>query len=157
MTGAAMEIKDFLSPTDAIVDFPAQDKSGLLEELSSRAASALKLDAGVIAGEILKREALGSTGIGDGVAIPHARIAGLSRPFGILCRVRRAIEFDSIDGKPVDLVFFLLLPGTAQSEQLNTLATAARKLRDKDSLHALRKATSAATLYQAVLSNPLRK
>jgi PTS system nitrogen regulatory IIA component len=149
-----MEIKSFLSPADALVDFRVQDKSGLLEELSSRAASALKLDANAIAGEILKREALGSTGIGEGIAIPHARIAGLTRPFGILCRLHRAIEFDSIDGEPVDLVFFLLLPGAAQGDQLNTLAAVARKLRDKQSLRALRKADSNGALYYAALSEP---
>jgi PTS system nitrogen regulatory IIA component len=151
-----MEIKSFLSPAEALADHPGQDKSSLLEELSSRAASALKLDTHFIASEILKRESLGSTGIGQGVAIPHARIAGLTRPFGIICRLRKPIEFDAIDGEAVDLVFFLLLPGAAQGEQLNTLAAVARKLRDKDSLHALRKANSNAALYEAVLSDPAR-
>jgi PTS system nitrogen regulatory IIA component len=146
-----MEIRGFLSPADTLADYLAQDKSSLLEELSSRAASALKLDADVVTGEILKRESLGSTGIGEGVAIPHARIAGLTRPFGIMCRLRKPIDFDAIDGEMVDLVFFLLLPGAAKGEQLNTLAAVARKLRDKATLLILRKAGSNAALYAGLV------
>lgn len=75
-----------------------------------RAAASLKLDPKLIAGKILKREELGSTGVGGGIAIPHARIHGVKRPFGLLDRMRKPIEFDAIDGEPVDIVFLLLLP-----------------------------------------------
>jgi Phosphoenolpyruvate-dependent sugar phosphotransferase system, EIIA 2 len=83
-----------------------------------------------IAAEILKREELGSTGTGGGVAIPHARIQELNEPFGIFARLNRPIDFQAIDTRPVDLVFLLLLPGDPVGEQLKALATVARKLRD---------------------------
>jgi len=84
-----MEIQDFLSRTDTIVNVRASDKSGLLQELSRQAAARLNLRADLISGDILKREDLGSTGMGNGVAIPHARIPNLKKPFGILARLRR--------------------------------------------------------------------
>jgi PTS system nitrogen regulatory IIA component len=146
-----MDIEDFLSPADAMIDVPAFDKTRMLNDLSVRAARALKLDRNTIAGEILKREELGSTGIGKGVAIPHARISGVRKPFGILVRLKRSIEFDSIDGELVDLVFLLLLPQTERGEQLNALAAVARKLRDKKTLHDLRSATDNDTLFSALL------
>ena len=92
-----MDIKDFLAPSDVLVGIRTSDKSPLLEDLSRRAASALKIDADKITADILKREELGSTGMGDGVAIPHARIADVKKPFGLLARLKSAIEFDSID------------------------------------------------------------
>src|SRR5215468_6839250 len=105
-----MEIKEFLLPTDALIKTHGTDKTRLLQELAARAASALNLDAKLICTELLKRENLGSTGTGGGVAIPHARIADLKKPFGTLVRLKHAIDFDAIDGKPVDIVFLLLLP-----------------------------------------------
>jgi PTS system nitrogen regulatory IIA component len=146
-----MDIKDFLSPTDVIVDVQASDKARLLKDLSSRAASTLKLNADTISAEISNREALGSTGIGGGVAIPHARIHGLKKPFGILARLRRPVEFDAIDGQRVDVVFFLLLPAAQEGEQINALACVARKLRDAKALDGLRRAADRDALYRAIL------
>jgi PTS system nitrogen regulatory IIA component len=103
-----------------------------------------------IAAEILRREELGSTGTGGGVAIPHARIQGLNRSFGILARLNRPIDFEAIDGRPVDLVFLLLLPANPVGEQLKALASVARKLRDPACLRDLRSASSSAGLYDAM-------
>src|SRR5215831_18072530 len=105
-----MDIKEFLLPTDALIKVRGTDKRRLLQELAARAASALHLDADLICFELLKREDLGSTGTGGGVAVPHARIRDLKKPFGTLVRLKQAIDFDAIDGKPVDIVFLLLLP-----------------------------------------------
>lgn len=149
----AMEIKDFLSPDDALIKIRAPDKTRLLQDLASRAASALNLDANLVSIEILKREALGSTGTGDGVAIPHARIPELKKPFGTLVRLRHAIDFDAIDGKPVDIIFLLLLP-QAQGDPLNALASVARKLRDPESVRRLRNAADDTELYQAIEWGP---
>lgn len=93
---------------------PRVDKPQLLKELSHRAASTLELDADVIAGELLERESLGTTGVGGGVAIPHARIEGLKRSFGLPARLRRPIDFEAIDGNPHDVVFALLVPATPE-------------------------------------------
>jgi PTS system nitrogen regulatory IIA component len=145
----AMEIRDFLSPDDAMNNVRAPDKTHLLQDLAARAAAALNLDANLVAIELLKREALGSTGTGEGVAIPHARIPDLKKPFGTLVRLRHAIDFEAIDGKPVDIVFLLLLP-QSQGDPLNALASVARKLRDPGSVRRLRNAANDTELFQAI-------
>jgi PTS system nitrogen regulatory IIA component len=148
----SMHVKDFLAPTDAVVDLRAADKARLLQELARRAAAALDLPEKTIAEALAKREEIGSTGTGDGVALPHARLADLKKPFGMLMRLRQAVDFDAVDGKPVDLVFLLLAPAAPQGEQLNALACAARALRTADALRRLRDATNGAQLYAAITS-----
>ena len=145
-----MDIKDFLTPSDVFVGIRSSDKIRLLEDLCRRAASILKIDADKIAADILKREELGSTGMGGGVAIPHARIADVKKPFGLLARLKSAIEFDAIDRQPVDLVFLLLLPTAPAGEQLNALALVARRLRDADTIRNARRATDPSGLYAAM-------
>jgi len=147
-----MNIKEFLSPDDTLVDVRVSDKTRLLQELAHRAAISLNLAAEQISAEILKREELGSTGTGGGVAIPHARIQGLHRSFGILVRLSKPIDFEAIDSRPVDLVFLLLLPVNPVDEQLKALAAVARKLRDPASLRNLRSADGTIGLYQAMIA-----
>ena len=149
-----MQIADFLSPDDTLCNVRAADKDRLLRELTGRAANALRLDAAVLADAIAQRERIGSTGMGDGIAIPHARIAGLSKPFGLLARLRRAIDFAAIDGQPVDIVFLLLLPSAAHGEQLTALASVARRLRDAQVTADLRDAADGAGLYRAIIAEP---
>jgi PTS system nitrogen regulatory IIA component len=144
-----MEIKDFLARAQAVVDVRASDKAALLQELARRAAAALDLSADDIASALLKREALGSTGTGSGVAVPHARLSGIDRPFGMLVRLVKPIDFDSIDSAPVDIVFLLLLPEKAQGAQLNALACAARALRDPEAVRDIRRALDADAMYRA--------
>jgi PTS system nitrogen regulatory IIA component len=108
------------------------------------------LQADAVASEIQKRDELGSTGLGGGISIPHARFREVKKPFGLLVRLSQPIEFEAIDGRPVDLVFLLLLPAASQLDQLNALAAVARKLRDADVLRKLRAANSSAELYRAV-------
>jgi nitrogen PTS system EIIA component len=147
-----MQISDFLSPANVLPDVRATDKDRLLRDLSKWAASACQLDAALVSHEITKRERLGSTGMGEGIAIPHARFEGLSKPFGILARLRNPIDFASIDGKPVDIVFFLLLPAKAQGEQLTALASVARKLRDSEVASSLRGATDGSEVFRTMTS-----
>jgi PTS system nitrogen regulatory IIA component len=144
-----MKIKDFLSPSDVAIDIRPSDKVGLLKELAGRAASALNLPADVVASEIERRDELGSTGLGGGIAIPHARFREVKKPLGLLVRLQQPIEFDAIDGQPVDLVFLLLLPAASQLDQLNALAAVARRLRDTDVVRRLRAANSSMELYRA--------
>ena len=99
---------------------------------------------------MLKREGLGSTGIGGGIAIPHARLPDLQRPYGLLAKLKAPIEFDAIDGQAVDLVFVLLLPAAAESEQLGALALVARRLRPPENRARLRAAKNASELYSAI-------
>ena len=145
-----MKISDFLTPAHVLLDVRASDKGSLLQELSAEAASALGLDAAEVADLIVKREELGSTGVGQGVALPHARLKPLKAPFGLLARLRRPIDFAAIDDRPVDIVFMLLLPDAADSAQLNALASVARMLRDKDVLQTIRGATEAPSLFEAI-------
>ena len=145
-----MKIKDFLAPANVEIDVRAGGKAALLKDLSARAAFALALPEDLVASEIEKRDELGSTGIGSGVSIPHARFQGVKKPFGLLVRLKQAIDFHAIDGQPVDIVFMLVLPAASQLDQLNALAAVARKLRDPDVLKAARRATSSADLYRAV-------
>jgi PTS system nitrogen regulatory IIA component len=144
-----MEIRDILAPGDALIKARAPDKTRLLQDLAARAAAALNLDANLVATELLKREALGSTGTGEGVAIPHARIPELKKQFGTLVRLRHAIDFDAIDGQPVDIVFLLLLP-QSQGDPLNALASVARKLRDPEAVRRIRNAADDDELYRAI-------
>jgi nitrogen PTS system EIIA component len=146
-----MDIKEFLSPGDAQVDLPVSDKACLLKELADRAASSLSLPADRILSELLKRETLGSTGTGGGIAIPHARIPGLDKPFGILVRLRQPIDFNAIDSQPVDLLFLLLLPVTSDKEQLNALASVSRILRNSDSVRKLRRSRDSEGLFRAMV------
>lgn len=145
-----MEIGDLLSPDDAVHGIRVADKAQLLNELARKAAKATGLNADMIAGELRKREELGSTGMGDGVAIPHARLERLTKPFGLLARLGRAIDFASIDDKPVDLVFLLLLPPAPAGAALDALATVARRLREPEVIRLLRQANDSAELYRSM-------
>jgi PTS system nitrogen regulatory IIA component len=145
-----MNIKDFLSPTDVLADFAAPGKAILLHWLARRASDTLKLPAEMISDSLLKREELGSTGTGGGIAIPHARISGLEKPFGILVRLKQPIDFDAIDGQPVDLVFLLLLPAASSKEQLNALASVARILRSPGPVSSLRRARDGVDLFRVM-------
>jgi nitrogen PTS system EIIA component len=144
-----MKIRDFLSASDVALDVPANNKTGLLKDLAARAAPALQLSVEALASEIEKRDELGSTGIGGGVSIPHARFR-VKKPFGVMVRLKQPIEFDAIDGQRVDIVFLLVLPAASQLDQLNALAAVARKLRDREVLRMLRVATTGTEFYRAV-------
>jgi PTS system nitrogen regulatory IIA component len=145
-----VKISDVLSPAHVMLDVRASDKDSLLQELSAQAAAALGIDAVAVSDQIAKREELGSTGVGHGVALPHARLKSLKAPFGLLARLRRPIDFAAIDEKPVDIVFLLLLPDAADSAQLNALACVARMLRDNDLLARIRGATEASSLFEEI-------
>jgi nitrogen PTS system EIIA component len=151
LPGSAMKISDLISPADVMIDVRAPNKSGLLQELAAKAASSLKLRVDQVAPFLLKREDLGSTGIGGGVAIPHARLPELHRPFGLLAKLKQPIEFDSIDGQAVDVVFVFLLTAAAENAQLGALALVARTLRSQGVLDRLRRAKNASELYSVIL------
>jgi PTS system nitrogen regulatory IIA component len=146
-----MDINDLLSPADVVLDVRASDKIRLLQDLANRAANRLQLQGDAVARAILGREELGSTGTGGGVAVPHARIEQVKKPFGLLACLRKPIAFDAIDGKPVDIVFLLLLPTDAKGEQLNALAAVARKLRQPDVVATLRRANGDAEAYRTMV------
>lgn len=147
-----MKIEEFLLPANVVVDLRASDKETALRELAGRAGTALHRDAQALLRALYDREELGSTGLGDGIAIPHIRLEGIDRPFGILARLRRPVAFDAVDGLPVDVLLFLVLPQKAQGGvQLNALACAARRLRDESTIKAIRGAPDAEAVYHAIV------
>lgn len=145
-----MNISEFLTPADVIIDVRIAQKQALLQELARKAASSLGLEADYVSSELLKREELGSTGMGRGVAVPHARLPMVKGPYGIMARLKQPMDFAAIDGGPVDLIFLLLLPATAEKDPLGALALVARKLRTPEALVQLRRARTASELYAAI-------
>ncbi len=147
-----MTISDFLAREDVVLDLRAADKRRLLEDLARRAAKPANIEVPMIFEALNIRETLGSTGMGAGIAIPHARLAPLSRPIGLFARLRPLVAFDAIDGQRVDLVFLLLLPSELQGEHLNALACVARRLRDDPTRAALRAARTADALHAVLVA-----
>jgi nitrogen PTS system EIIA component len=148
-----MHIEDLIAPKDVFVDVQADDKRQLLTLLARKAALLAGIDERVVMDGLLKREDLGSTGMGEGAAIPHARLPGVDKPVGLFARLKRPIPFQAIDDKPVDLVCLLLLPTAGQgSEPLSALACVARRLRTYDVLVQMRRAAGPTALYGLLVS-----
>lgn len=143
-----MEIADLLPGPDAVLAcVKASGKKALLADLASRAATMFKLDDRRLFDRLVERERLGSTGIGGGIAIPHGRMNGLPAPVGLFARLAQPIDFDSIDERPVDLVFLLVAPEGAGADHLKALARVSRLLRDRSLVEKLRATDSADALY----------
>ena len=140
-----MEIADLIAPDRIALDLRVRDKAQLLRELAKRAETACEgLAAATVEAALRSREGLGSTGLGRGFALPHARLAGLTGFVGLFARLARPIEFEAIDGAPVDLVFLLLMPDEAGGAAVAALAAVSRRFRDADALARLRKADAPA-------------
>jgi PTS system nitrogen regulatory IIA component len=148
-----MKVSDFLSSADVITDVAFADKQKVLEDLARRAAAIVDVQPALILSELVKREQLGSTGMGGGVAIPHARFHQVSKPFGMLVRLKRPIAFDAVDDQPVDTIVLLLLPDAPNGERLGALACIARKLRDPAIMAALRRARDGAEIYRTLAAD----
>jgi PTS system nitrogen regulatory IIA component len=137
-----MQLADFLD-TDAIkTALPGGNKRSLMKQLADLAAQRLGLDASAILAGLNEREQLGSTGFGQGVAIPHAKVEGIDRIYGLFARLGEPVDYKAIDGRPVDLVFLLLSPPNAGAEHLKALAAISRVTRDAATLERLRGARS---------------
>jgi len=145
-----MSIGDLIGPAQVLVGLRVADKAQLLGELARRAAAALSLDQAVLLRALQAREQLGSTGLGRGFALPHARLAGLPRIYASLARLGRPIDFEAVDDKPVDLVVLLLTPESAASQHLATLAALSRPFRDEAFVQQVRKAPDAAALHKVL-------
>lgn len=145
-----MNISDFIRAENAAIDLEASSKTRLLQTLSERAGKALGIDDKAIFAALHNREKLGSTGVGGGVAIPHAPVAGVAAPFGILARLKKPLDFEAIDETPVDIVCLLLTPPEGRSAHLNVLASIARRLRSPEVLARARGAPDASLFYAAI-------
>jgi nitrogen PTS system EIIA component len=148
-----MPLTDLVAPNAILPSLKVNNKKQTLHELSARAAALSGQSEKAIFEILMQREKLGSTGIGNGIAIPHGKMPNLTRLFGLFARLDRPIDFEALDGQPVDLIFLLLAPEGAGADHLKALARIARLLRDPSVTHKLRAARDAESLY-AVLAMP---
>jgi PTS system nitrogen regulatory IIA component len=149
-----MEIRELLKLEAVITPLRASSKKQLFQELGGRAAATYGVDGRAVFEALLERERLGPTGMGRGVAIPHARLAGLAGIHGVFTRLEKPIDFDAPDGEPVDIVFALLAPEDAGADHLRALARVSRTLRDAGIVAKLRSCADAQAIY-AVLTDTL--
>ena len=149
-----MALIDLLSPDAIFSALRVNGKKQALQEMSERAALVSGLPAREIFDALLQRERLGSTGVGDGIAIPHGKLAKCSRIFGIFARLDRAIDFEALDGLPVDLIFLLIAPESAGADHLKALAMIARVLRNSNMAAQLRATRDASALYSLLTLTP---
>jgi PTS system nitrogen regulatory IIA component len=147
-----MKIGDIIAPDRVIVGLRTADKTQLLQDLAGRAATVLSMDRRKIFDALLARENLGSTGLGKGFALPHARLEGLGGPFALFVRLARPIDFESIDERPVDLAILLLTSANGANHHLATLAALSRPLRDDLFVQKLRAAPDATALHRLLAS-----
>jgi nitrogen PTS system EIIA component len=151
---AKLEIAELVTPRSVIAQLRAPTKRQVLQELARRAGAMTGIADRRIYDALAERERLGTTGIGNGVAIPHCRLAELTRLYGLFARLERPIPFDAIDDEPVDLLFVLLAPADAGAEHLKALARVSRLLRDRATCEKLRGANSSDALYALLAEVP---
>ncbi|HEY8564883.1 MAG TPA: PTS IIA-like nitrogen regulatory protein PtsN [Beijerinckiaceae bacterium] len=142
-----MPLLEFLSPDAVLCPLRTASKKHALQELAAQAARLTGLAEREIFDALLQRERLGSTGIGEGIAIPHGKLPKLDRLVGLLARFERPIDFEALDGQPVDVAFLLLAPEGAGADHLKALARVARALRVPGRLDLIRAARDAGALY----------
>src|SRR3954451_12453063 len=134
----SMTLTDLIAPDAVVPALKVNNKKQAIQELAVRAAELTGQNERAILEILLQREKLGSTGVGNGVAIPHGKLPKLGRLFGLFARLERPIDFEALDSQPVDLIFLLLAPETAGADHLKALARVARLLRDPNIARRLR-------------------
>lgn len=142
-----MTIQDILPATGIKVIAAASSKKRLFHDLGAMAEAQLGLDHTMVVDALLDRENLGPTGVGHGVALPHARLPGLTEVAGLFIRLKKPLDFDAVDRQPVDLVFALFAPEDAGVEHLKALALVSRTLRDEGNCAKLRANEDTSTIY----------
>ncbi len=151
-----MILHDLLTPDAVLAPLKVNGKKQALQEIAVRAAANTGLPEREIFETLLQRERLGSTGIGDGIAIPHGRLRSLDKLRGMFVRLEKPIDFDALDGQPVDIMFVLLAPEGAGADHLKALARVARVLRDRSTLERIRSAYDASAVYAILTENPAK-
>jgi PTS system nitrogen regulatory IIA component len=148
-----MTLESLIDKQSVLASLRAPNKKQLLQELSHALAAQVAIDHRLIFETLLTREKLGSTGIGQGIAIPHGKVPSISRVYGLFARLAQPVEFESVDGQPVDLVFVLLAPEHAGADHLKALARISRLLREPALVAKLRGTDDQEGLY-AILTEP---
>ncbi|MEQ8746618.1 PTS IIA-like nitrogen regulatory protein PtsN [Pyruvatibacter sp.] len=145
-----MDLSDLVTADRVFASLHSGSKKQVLQDLASRASEASGIDTRVIFEALIERERLGSTGVGHGIAIPHARLADMTQLEGFFARLETPIEFDAVDSAPVDLVFLLLVPEESGADHLKALARISRLLRNEAVTNQLRSASTVAELFQTL-------
>ncbi len=144
-----IDIADILSPQGVLVDLkPCSSKRQLLKELAQHAAGLIDIDAQQLLEALMERERLGTTGVGHGIAIPHARLEQLDRVVGVFAKLEEPIDFEALDDQPSDLIFMLLAPNSTDADSLKALARVSRVLRDSGLQQRLRQTTDSDAIYR---------
>jgi nitrogen PTS system EIIA component len=149
-----MPLNDLVAPNAIIPALKVNSKKQVLHELAARAATLTGQNERVIFDILMQREKLGSTAVGNGIAIPHGKLPTLTRLFGLFARLDRPVDFEALDNQPVDLVFLLLAPEGAGADHLKALARIARLLRDQDVAKKLRASRDAQAIYSVLALPP---
>jgi len=149
-----MEISDLISAEDVMTNLRVTSKKQALQELARRAAAITGLHERAIFDVLVERERLGTTGVGNGIAIPHGKLASLEKLYGLFARLENPVDFQAIDEQPVDLIFLLLAPESAGADHLKALARVSRLLRDKSSCEKLRGTDTGDGIY-AILTESM--
>ncbi|HVV62009.1 MAG TPA: PTS IIA-like nitrogen regulatory protein PtsN [Pseudolabrys sp.] len=148
-----MTLTDLVAPKAIIPALKVKNKKQAIQEISAKAAELTGQSERAILEILLQREKLGSTAVGNGVAIPHGKLPKLTQLFGLFARLEKPIDFEALDNQPVDLIFLLLAPENAGADHLKALARVARLLRDAEIARKLRESGDAEALY-SVLALP---
>jgi PTS system nitrogen regulatory IIA component len=149
-----MELADILSEESGLVSADISNKNDVLVALSQRAAKLTGFAEAEIYTALNDRESLGSTGLGNGIAVPHGKFAGLKAVVAVFLKLERPVDFESVDDQPVDIVMMLLAPMGAGADHLKALARVARVLRTDSVAEALRRNSDPARLYE-ILTRPM--
>ena len=147
-----MKLSQIMSEKSILMGLKSNSKRQLLQDFAVKAAEITGLNERTIFDTIMERENLGSTGFGEGTALPHGRFEGLNRVYGLFARLNSPVDFEAIDGKPVDLIFMLLSPEGNGADHLTALAQASRFLKDESTRNKLRQISSSQEIY-ALLNN----
>ena len=142
-----MRISDILTAKRVYTESKADSKRAVLQFLASKAARSFSIDERVIFDALLERESLGTTGFGHGVAFPHARIANIKKIKAFVARLDKPIDFEAVDGEPVDLLCLLISPEDSGADHLTALAAISRLLKDEDICKKIRKAKNNDVIY----------
>lgn len=143
---------DLITSDCVLANLKASNKKQVLQELARKAAKLTGQDEGAIFETLAERERLGTTGIGHGIAIPHGKLPGLDRVYGVFAKLDRPVDFDAIDDQPVDLIFLLLAPANCGGDHLKALAKVSRMLRDRILCEKMRGSTSCDAIYALMMS-----
>jgi len=149
-----MDLSDLIDPSAILPALRANSKKQALQLVAEKAAQVTGLPERELFDTILQRERLGSTGIGNGIAIPHGKLTGISRITGVFARLEMPVDFEALDDQPVDLVFLLVAPESAGADHLKALSRIARLMRDHETVAKIRGTRDASAIHALLSQSP---